>query len=230
MTSILKGMYSMKSKLYLPLIALVLMALACNSFISLPGTSLNTGPSQTFSISEPPSTDASFSQAEFALAPGTGSLVLAGGSDSLVEGQVEYNVTEWKPVLTTANGILRIEQNLPDKNIASVPKDAFNRWELALGDGLTGVKIQFPAGVYVLTLDDSLPNDAKINIQAGATTLRLVVPSSVAASVEVHRGPSGVETEGEWKSSGNTYTTSGSGPAWTIQLEIGVGSLTLVSK
>jgi hypothetical protein len=163
------------------------------------------------------------------MAAGTASLALAGGASGLVKGQIEYNVAEWLPALSTEDGILRIEQGLADGNVASVPEEAVNRWVVTLGDSLTGVRIECPAGVYMLNLSDSLPDGAQIAIDAGAVTLRLAVPAGTAASVTVHRGPSGVETKGEWELSGNTYTTGDSGPAWIIRLEMGVGNLTLAA-
>jgi hypothetical protein len=220
----------MKPNLSILVAAVTLAALACNSFVALPGTGLQTGPSQTYSIEESLPAGSSATQAEFVLAPGTASLALAGGASGLAEGQIGYNVAEWLPALSVGDGVLRIEQGLPGTNVASVPKDAINQWEVALGDGLTNVAIECPAGVYTLTLADSLPDGSEIAVHAGAVMLRLVVPAEVAASVEVRRGPTGVETEGAWAVNGSTYTTDGSGPAWNIRLEVGVGSLTLVAE
>jgi hypothetical protein len=36
-------------------------------------------------------------------------------------------------------------------------------------------------------------------------------------------------TEGGWTKDGSTYTNGGSGSAWTIDIDMGVGNLTLVS-
>jgi hypothetical protein len=220
----------MKPKLTLWIAVLALAALACNSFVALPGTALETGTVQTFSIDEAALAGISATQAELVMAPGKASLNLAGGADGLAQGQVEYNVGEWQPALTSAGGVLRIEQSLPEGSIASVPSGAVNRWDVALGDGLADVRIECPAGAYTLTLDESLPDGARIAIQAGAVALRLVVPAEAAASVAVQRGPTGLETEGDWVVSDNFYTTGGAGPAWNIQLTTGVGSLTLVAE
>jgi hypothetical protein len=60
--------------------------------------------------------------------------------------------------------------------------------------------------------------------------LNLQVPAGVAAHVTVSGGPKNVETEGLWTANGGTYIADGAGARWAIDIEMGVGNLTLVSQ
>lgn len=210
--------------------ALAFAGLACNSLIALPGTAPDIVEAQSFSIDQATPADSAITEAELALAPGTVSLVLAGGAEGLAQGQIDYNVNDWQPSLTTTGGTLRIEQDPNDSRVAAGSPAAFNQWDVALGAGLTSASIYCPAGTYTLTLDESLPDGMTVAIRAGAVSLRLVVPAAAAVSLEMQRGPSSVATEGAWTVNRGTYATGGDGPAWSIRLEAGVGSLTLVAE
>jgi len=219
----------MKRILFIVVVMLALTTSACNSLVKVPFSSPKTGPNQTFAIDEPRLTGSVSANVTLALAPGTATLALAGGASSLTEGTITSNVPDWKPILTTSATALRITQRSPDSAIVSAPNDAINQWDLKLGDQAQNVQIECPAGNFTLTFADTLPNEVHITVEMGAGNLRLAVPAGVAARVEVHRGPSSVSTEGAWTASGNTYATSDTGPTWTIQVDIGVGNLTLVS-
>jgi hypothetical protein len=220
----------MKQKLSLFIATLALAALACNSLINLPVSSVKTIPTETFSIDESVPADATVTDATLVMAPSSATLALAGGANGLVEGEIIYNVAEWKPTLTASDGILRITQEPQDDKLYSVSGEAVNEWNLKLGNGIVNVRVECPAGKFTLDFADTLPDGANIIIDMGAGDLRLVVPAEVAASVEVQRGPSNVTTEGAWTVNGSAYTISGSGPTWIIKLEMGVGNLTLVSQ
>ena len=219
----------MKRILFIVGIMLALTTSACNSLVKLPVSSLKTGPTETFVINEPRSTGATSTDVTLALAPGTATLGLAGGASGLTEGAITSNVPDWKPILTTSAAALRITQRSPDDAIVSAPNDAINQWDLKLGDQVRSVQVECPAGNFTLAFADTLPPDSRISVQMGAGNLRLAVPASMNARVTVHRGPSSVVTEGAWTAGGATYTTSGTGPTWTITVEMGVGTVTLAS-
>jgi hypothetical protein len=48
------------------------------------------------------------------MAPSSAALILAGGAQGMVEGEIRYNVAEWKPSLSADDGTLRIFQTVPD--------------------------------------------------------------------------------------------------------------------
>ncbi|HEX9923534.1 MAG TPA: hypothetical protein VGD99_12830 [Anaerolineae bacterium] len=60
--------------------------------------------------------------------------------------------------------------------------------------------------------------------------LNLEVPAGVAAHVTLSSCPQNVETEGLWMANRGTYIADGAGASWAIDIEMGVGNLTLVSQ
>ena len=275
--------------------ALAAASLACSSItINIPR--LKIGPTETVAINEPlPSGDA---VEDVTIRMGAGKLSLTGGAEGLVEGEVKYNVAEWKPTVTNSDGQLTIEQGSSKDNVG-LPEggNVVNDWSLKFGDapmnltlnagaydgtmdlsglrlhnleiddGASNAEVKFDsvnpeamdtltyrtgastvkltglananfaemnfaggAGTYTLDFSGELQRDATVSVKGGASTFRIVVPEGVAAKVTVTGGLNSVSTEGGWKTSGDTYETSGSGPQLTITVEMGVGSLTLVNK
>jgi hypothetical protein len=220
----------MKRNLKIALTTLVLATLACNTLVNTPISNVKTGPTETFSIDEPISASATITDASLVMAPSSATLALAGGGKSLVEGEIVYNVTEWKPTLTASDGVLRILQEPQDDKLYSVSGEAVNDWNLKLDNGVMNVRVDCPAGNFTLDFADTLPDGVVITVVLGAGNLRLVVPEGIVATIKVTRGPSNVSTEGGWTKDGSTYTNGGSGSAWTIDVGMGVGNLTLASQ
>jgi hypothetical protein len=220
----------MKRNLKIALTTLVLATLACNTLVNTPFSKVKTGPTETFSIDEPISASAIITDASLVMAPSSATLALAGGGKSLVEGEIVYNVAEWKPTLTATDGVLRILQEPQGDKLYSVSGEAVNEWNLKLDNGVVNVRVDCPAGNFTLDFADTLPDGATITVVMGAGNLRLVIPDGIAAAIKVTRGPSNVSTEGGWMKDGSTYTNGGSGSAWTIDVDMGVGNLTLASQ
>jgi hypothetical protein len=86
------------------------------------------------------------------------------------------------------------------------------------------------AGTYTLDFSGELQRDATVSVKAGASTVRIVVPEGVAAKVTVTGGLNTVDADNGWEQSGDTYEISGEGPTLTFNVEMGVGTLELVSK
>jgi hypothetical protein len=219
----------MKRNLSIALTTLVLASLACNMLVNTPFSNIKTGPTETFQIDEPLRTGTTTS-VRLSMAPSSAALILAGGAQGMVEGEIRYNVAEWKPSLSADDGTLRIFQNLPDDEVHTISGEAVNEWDLKLGDGFVNVTVECPAGDFTLDFVDTLPDGVTINIDMGAGNLRLIVPDGIAANVDVTRGPSEVTTQGDWTQNGSNYINDGSGSAWTIHVTMGVGNLTLVSQ
>jgi hypothetical protein len=209
---------------------LVLASLACNMLVNTPFSNLKTGPTETFSIDEPFTAGTTTTNVSLSMAPSSAALLLAGGAQSMVEGEIRYNVAEWKPTLSASDGMFQISQDLPDDEVHSVSGKAINDWDLKLGDALMNVTIECPAGDFTLDFADTLSDGLTIDIQMGAGNLRVSVPDGIDVSIDVIRGPSDVTTEGAWTQNGSNYTHDGSGSAWTIHVTMGVGKLTLASQ
>lgn len=86
------------------------------------------------------------------------------------------------------------------------------------------------AGTYTLDFSGELQRDARVNVKAGICTLNIIVPAGVKAEVTRTGAVTSVKTEGTWSTSGDTYSTGGSGPLLTIDVDMGVGTLNLISR
>lgn len=86
------------------------------------------------------------------------------------------------------------------------------------------------AGDYELDFSGDLQGDSSVKVVAGLSSLRLSVPAGSNARIVVDGGLNDVNTQGSWTANGDTYETTGSGPLLTIEVEMGAGSLTLVSQ
>ena len=203
----------------------------CNLLFKVPIGGPELISTETFSIDEATPIGDSILDAEFMVAPSNASLVLKGDAYGLVNGEIQYNVVEWKPSLVIDENTLYISQTIPDNNIASVPRGALNEWDLNLNPMLKNITVSLSAGNYTLTFADTLPDEAEINVHHGVGNLRLVFPADVIVNVEVQRGPANIDTEGDWSNTGNIYlsTSSNADQSWNVKVDIGVGNLTLVS-
>jgi hypothetical protein len=91
------------------------------------------------------------------------------------------------------------------------------------------------AGSYTLDFAGQLRTDGTVHAAAGVGSMRIVVPAQTAARVEVDTALIDVSTEGNWAVSGKTYSTPAAGgdrqaKTLTIRVDMGVGSLELVTK
>jgi hypothetical protein len=101
---------------------------------------------------------------------GGGRLTLAGGSSQLIEGNVVYNVPDWKPTLSLNDNNLLISQT-HTSNVGIPSNDIKNDWNLQLGKVPTSLEVS--AGAYEGTLDLSgIPlTDLEINDGASKATV-----------------------------------------------------------
>src|SRR4051812_9681544 len=124
-------MQTMKRGLLITLTALMAASLACNIGLNVPR--VNTGPTQTLAVSE--AAPAAGQLAEVALTMGAGTLTLDPGAAGLMEGQVQYNVADWKPVVTHTGNSVTITQGQPDNVTFPVSGNSIvNDWTLKLGN------------------------------------------------------------------------------------------------
>lgn len=277
--------------------ALALAALACSVNLNLPNVrNIETGPEQVFTISEP--APASADVVEVSLGMGAGRLTLDSGASGLLEGEIRYNVAEWKPELTTSGGTVTLRQpNIEGANLGLIDDEVVNDWTLTLGDvplrleveagayegnlnlggvplqrlevrdGASSSQVSFDelnpetmdrlvyetgassvtltglananfdemefkggAGDYNLDFSGDLQRDATVEIVVGLCDLNISAPTGTRVRVEVTGGLNDVNTQGTWSANNNVYETTGSGPLLSIEVDMGAGSLTLVSQ
>lgn len=145
---------------------IVITSLACS--FGVPQVSrIQTGFTQTFTLNEPrPSTDA---VQNVNLKMGMGEFQLAGGAESLLEGEVRYNVEEWKPNVTKEDNSLTITQGKEDDPVGGLPgEDIINEWTVRLGD--VPMNLSLRAGAYDGTLDLSGLRLQQLDVQDGASS------------------------------------------------------------
>ncbi|MBP1693798.1 MAG: hypothetical protein H6Q37_1681 [Chloroflexi bacterium] len=85
------------------------------------------------------------------------------------------------------------------------------------------------AGTYTLDFSGSLKRDASVTIESGVSTVKLIVPQGTPATVVFKGGLSSTNAHDGWQKSGNEYTNPGSGPALTITVTMGAGTLELTN-
>ena len=220
----------MKRTIFILATIFALATSGCNLLFKMPIGGPELILTETFLIDEAILSEAIITDATLTLAPSNGLVVLAAGADELASGEIQYNVADWKPAVLIDGNTLHIEQDIPDNNISSTPKDSINEWDLTLGDTLTNVTVSLSTGNYKLTFADTLPDGVTIHVSAGVSNLRLEFPTNVTVNVEIQRGPANIDTEGMWTKNEKSYVSGESGPVWNVKVDIGVGNLTLVSQ
>lgn len=86
------------------------------------------------------------------------------------------------------------------------------------------------AGNYVLDFSGELRRDGTVTIDAGLSSITVIVPRGVSARVLVDRGLANVDISGDWEKSGDDYSLEGSGPRLTINVNLGAGNLELSNR
>lgn len=85
------------------------------------------------------------------------------------------------------------------------------------------------AGDYTLSFDGDLQRPAGVTIESGLGTVNIIVPAGANAQVTVD-GLSTANADGGWSQNGKVYTLSGDGPALTITVTMGAGTLNLKTE
>jgi len=86
------------------------------------------------------------------------------------------------------------------------------------------------AGDFTLDFSGELQQDLSVDINSGISSLKIIVPENVPARVTISGGLNNISPSGTWTITGNTYEKTGSGPRIDIYIEMGVGSLNLISQ
>jgi hypothetical protein len=86
------------------------------------------------------------------------------------------------------------------------------------------------AGSFNLDFSGKLQRDGHARIIGGVNDIHLIIPKGMPVTINLTGALSNVNTDGTWTVHGKTYQTEGSGPHLTIDVENGVGNLTLIQK
>jgi hypothetical protein len=161
----------MNKSILIVLSALAAAALACAPIqVNIPR--ITPGPTETMQVAEPLPEDESIDEVEINM--GAGELVLAAGAEGLMEGEITYNVADWKPSLTYQNDRLIISQG-ESPEVGFWGQQLINRWDLKLGD--VPMDLTIHAGAYEGEIDLSGVPLRNLTINDGASESRVTFES-----------------------------------------------------
>lgn len=222
---------------FVVILILALASMACSFSVDVPSAK-ETGPTQTFTVNEPkPAEDA---KSNVVLNMGAGELNLTGGAAGLVEGTIEYNIDEWKPLIEKHDNYFRLYQ----ENIESLSfkTDIKNQWNLKLSSDVP-LDLEINAGAYEGDLDLSGLRLQSLTVADGASKVevRFSTPNPERMSRLSYRtGASDVTLEGlananfqemEFESGAGDYTLDFSGELKqdaAVVIRSGVSQVTVI--
>jgi hypothetical protein len=86
------------------------------------------------------------------------------------------------------------------------------------------------AGTYRLDFSGDLQRDADVSIEAGVSTVTIVIPEGTKAVIQVNGGMHSINTAGTWTVDSNVYKTEGTGHTLNIDVSMNLGTLDLEQK
>lgn len=136
----------MKKSIIIGILVLILSSLACSINVDVPR--IDTGETETYEFYEP--APESNETTDVTVEMGGGRLFIQGGTDALVSGTVQYNVSLWGPELIRRSNSVKITQETKDR--IGLPDDkVINDWDLTLGN--YPINLYITAGAYQGELD-----------------------------------------------------------------------------
>ncbi len=102
---------------------------------------------------------------------------------------------------------------------------------LGLGNAnIKDMRMTTGAGTYKLDFSGELQQDTDVVIEAGVSTITIIIPEGTKAEVRVNGGLKTVNTRGTWTNDGSTYSTDGSGNTISFDINMNLGTLDLVQE
>lgn len=134
---------------YFFIVILVAVSMACT--FGIPNFSnVDIGSMQTFTLSESPQNTDQVQNVTIAMT--IGQFALSGGADSLLEGEVRYNVADWEPQITSGEDSLTVSQGDFEMTSLGFSSDrVVNEWDLKLGN--LPMNLTLSASAYDANLD-----------------------------------------------------------------------------
>jgi len=149
---------------------------------------------------------------------GAGEMILRGGSQKLIEGNFEYNIAEWKPIVRSSIMAPHATVTIQQPQHRGFGGDTHYRWDLTLNDSvlldlaircgagqaqldlgdlkLRDLNIQMGAGQVQLDLRGKPSRDYDVNISGGVGQATIQLPQGVGIWAEAHGGIGSVNVSG----------------------------------
>lgn len=222
----------MKIKKIILLVAFSLTLLACSFTVNIP--TIQTGDLQTLRIAEP-LPESPESLVTVSMEMGAGNLALQGDGENLIEGEIIYNVPEWKPEISVTPDTIKLTQKTQGNNVGIPSKDLKNDWNIHLSPrvplglqikagaytgkmdlgGLRLSSLEIADGASTNTIDFSRPNPEQLNLftyKTGASTVTLNHLSNANFSKMIFEGGAGtyqLNFDGNLQRDGDVKITTG---------------------
>ncbi len=206
----------MDRSIWIVITALAGASLACS--VDLPDVPrLKTGPTETLTLNEAAPADDIVPSV--ILNMGAGRLDLSGSSESLLSGEIQYNVAEWKPTVTNVAGLVTVTQGDSGDNIGIPESGAqvVNEWTLQLGN--VPMNLTVNAGAYDGLLDLSGVPLHSLSINDGASKAEVRFDSlnpEVMETLAYKSGASTVKLVGLANANFTTLTFDGGAGDYTL--------------
>lgn len=225
----------MKRLIMVFITVLAVMSMACNFSVNLPRSKVNEQ-TQTFAISEAYPDDPA---AELGIIMGGGKIEIGPGSDVMLDGTVEFNVDEWKPIVNRSSRRVSIEQKPTSANLLG--GGTINNWKLRLGNQPMDLTLEWGAADGVL--DFSGVPLRRLTIREGASRSSVIFNVANPQEMDLFQvatGASNLSLSGllhanfdkmEFKGGAGNFNLDFTGAMThdvTVSLESGMGNITLV--
>jgi hypothetical protein len=138
--------------------------------------------------------------------------------------------------LRIASGAADVEINFSEPNILEMDTFHFetgaSNVEMSDLGNANFARMDFVGGLgnYVLDFSGELQQDADIRINVGASSLTIIVPEDMAASLNLDSTLSDVDKNGDWTGSGQRFSHPGEGYTLDFDIDMGLGSVTLKTR
>jgi hypothetical protein len=183
---------------------------------------------------------------------GAGELDLRGGTSKLLQGQVEYNVPNWRPEVVDNNDGQTATVTIKQPEHAHFGGRSRYRWDFALNDqvvldlhvncgagqaklelgdlDLDDLTIHMGAGQVNLDLDGQPKRSYSVNVQGGVGQAVIRLPRNVGIRAQAHGGLGSIDVSGLTKHEGY-YSNDLYGTAKVnvlLQVEGGIGEIRII--
>lgn len=183
----------MYRKLITLMLILTLGVSACGVSFDLP--EINTGPTETspIEVTQPQGETTT----RLVLTFGAGKLLIGSGADNLISGLATYNVTDFKPEITSSGNTVFVTQGSYTLNKLPNFSKVINTWDLKLGSAPMDLEIS--AGAYQAEMDLGDLALTNLTVKDGASDVNLNFSEPNRAAMNLlsyETGASQVELKG----------------------------------
>jgi hypothetical protein len=182
---------------------------------------------------------------------GAGTLRVGSGTEKLARADFEFNVPEWKPVVSYAGGTLRISQ--PSNSVKTIGDTKYD-WDLRLnrdvpvemdvnfGAGeahldlgslaLRRVNVEMGVGHIDMDLRGQPKHDYSVSIHGGVGEATVRLPQDVGIYAEAKGGIGEISAPGLHNDGSTYYNDAYKKSPVTVRLDVqgGVGSIKLIAE